>query len=146
MKNKFLLLTLLLLTTIFSVYGFNDKVVCREHLPLKAKTFIDTYFQHEIIQLIYEDKDFSHTTYDVYLTNNIQIEFNKKGQWIKLNYGRNSVPSKFIPLRIYNVAQETFPNERIIQIERSRNGFVIRLINGVELKFDSYYRLIGVDD
>ena len=58
-----------------------------------------------------------------------------------------AVPASVVPAQIQEyVAKSNFPNQYIRKIERNKYTWEIELSNGLEIKFDRQFNVIGFDD
>ena len=80
-----------------SVCLADDRIVPVNQLPANAKLFIQEHFPEANISYAVLDREFKGKRYDVRLNNNMEIEFDKKGNWIKVNCKGYPVPAALIP-------------------------------------------------
>ena len=129
MKKSVLYFAALLCMMVQSVSTFaNDKVVPEEQLPAATQSFIQQTFPGQGITYVILDKDFGKTTYEVFLDNGVELEFDKNGTWDKVDCVFSAVP------------------DDIIKIDRKRYGYEVELSDDLELKFNHYGQLTYIDD
>lgn len=75
------------------------------------------------VEYIKIEKDlFLSTSYDVKMSDGIELEFNSKGEWIEIDCKNKAVPAIFIPNTIVKYMQKNYGGHKIIKIERDRKG------------------------
>lgn len=142
---KKLLVLFFALTTSFSAFAADDKPISFEQLPNTAQNFITEHFKVADIALATVEREFFDTTYEVFFSDGCKIEFDKKGQWtdIDCKYGR--VPDAAVPEAIMNHIQKNHPERYVKEIDRDTRDYEVQLDNGLELKFNLRFQLIGYD-
>lgn len=109
-------------------------------------TFVETYFAQTGIHCVKRDGN----EYEVKLTDHTEIDFNLSFEWKNIDcehsqiYG--SVPAELVPAAITDYVTANFANAHIDKIEKEPNGWEIELSNGLEIKFDSNFNVIEIDD
>lgn len=142
MKNIVSVILIALGTSVFA----QDKIVTFNQLPTKGQNFISKYFQKGQVSTVILDNDYISKDYDVVLTNGTKIEFDGKGNWKEVDGKRNAIPTTFIPQSILNYVNKSFPNTKIIKIEKNRFSYDVELTNGLDLEFDSKGNFVRIDD
>ncbi|MBQ4174977.1 MAG: PepSY-like domain-containing protein, partial [Prevotella sp.] len=84
--------------------------------------------------------------YEVMLNDGAKIDFDKRGNWDKVDCETYAVPAALIPASIAQYVKTNFPGTIIIKIDKERYGYDIELSNDIELKFNQSGALIGMDD
>ncbi len=140
-KVKFILAALLCALVVNTALA-DDKPISVEQLPVAAKTFITTNFKG--MKVIYAEKDWN--SYECRLADGTKIEFNRKGNWKKIDRHTAAIPAALIPKAISNYVKTNFPNCIITKIDKERYGYDIELSNEIDLKFNYQGVLIGMDD
>ena len=123
-----------------------DKPVDENELPAKAIEFIKANFPDSKIALAKYDWELFGGSYDVILVDGTKIEFDKCGEWRETDCKFGEVPVSVIPEEIATYVKDKYATEKIVKIERQKNGYEIKLSNKVELKFNKSFKLIGFDD
>lgn len=123
-----------------------EKIVAETDLPNAAKTYITTHFASaEIIQVV-KDIDGLRKSYDVYLNNGIELEFNKSGEIRSVESNRNDkLPDSVIPAKILTYVQANFPNDHITSWSIDDRDQEVELSNGMDLKFNKSGDFIRID-
>jgi hypothetical protein len=147
MKKSTLFLAALLCMMMQSVSTFaRDRIIPTEQLPAAAMAFIQENFPGEGITYAKKDFDNGRKQYEVRLNNGIQLDFNKKGVWDKVDCQFNAVPAHLVPTFIADYVQTSYPGTAIVKIDKERYGYKIELSNDLELKFDKKGMLFDIDD
>ncbi len=121
----------------------DDTPIPVEQLPAAAKTFVSTNFPSS--KIIYAEKDWN--SYECRLNNGVKIEFNKKGNWKKVDGHMSAVvPAALVPETIQQYVTVNFPGCSITKIDKERYGYETKLSNDIDLKFNYQGQLIGMDD
>ena len=138
-QTRIFLITLL--TLMMSTVCFADSnPIPAERLPQAAKAFIQKQFPNAKIEYAERDTD----GYDCRLDNGIEIEFNLKGVWTKMDGSvRTALPASVIPHGIYNYVKTKYPKSGITQIEKGRYGYKVELSSKYNLKFTYQGKFIG---
>lgn len=144
MKKIFVLLLGAVVT--LSAFAGNDKPIDPEKLPSRAREFITRHFPGADISLATVDRELFDTTYELFFTDGNKIEFDKKGQWKEINCKYSRIPDSALPKEIGRYMAAKHPGRYAKEIDRERNGYEVKLDNGLELKFDLRFRLTGYDD
>ena len=121
-KLVFLLVCVFTVSTV--AMADNEKPIQVGQLPTKAQTFITTYFKGHKVALAKQDSDMFSKSYAVIFTNG----------------------DKIVPSAIRTYVKNNYPDASIIQIERKRNEYEVKLSNRWEITFDSQMRVIDIDD
>ena len=147
MKNKTLYLVMaLLLTTSLTACEQNNTPIVFDELPAIAQQFVNKHFSNLDIALIVKDYDNLSFTYDVNFTNLYEVDFDKNGEWIKVDCQRDSVPEAIIPAGIANYVDTRFSGQYIVEIERNTRNYVVELNTGVDVVFDKEGNFKRIDD
>ena len=144
MKKLFLLLMAMGLS--FPAFAGHDKPISTDKLPAKAREFIAAHFDMSKISLTTMDKELFDTTYEVFFTDGNKIEFDRKGEWKDIDCKYSRVPDAAVPQGIKDYIAANHAGRFIKAIDRDKHDYEVKLDNGLELKFDLRFRLIGYDD
>lgn len=144
MKKVTLLLTALFAFVAVSFAG-EDKPISVDKMPQAAQTFIKQYFPGKSIALAKMDSEFFGRSYDVIFTNGDKVEFDKKGEWTKIDCDYSQVPMEAVPSAIRTYVKSHYPSAKIKQIEKDRKKYELELSNGWEIKFDKSFNVIKLD-
>ena len=150
MTKKILIIAATILMSIGTLMADNDRIIDQKELPVKAKEFISTYFSNENVTYAKLDKDIFENRYEVYLKNGVKIAFFKNGEWKEVDAESASVtfemPEGLIPIQLRQYVEANYTGIRIKSIEKDGRFTDVSLANGLDLRFDSNYRLVNIDD
>ncbi len=136
----------------------NDRPIGFDELPADAKNFITQHFADVKVSLVTIDRDAFETTYDVVLADGSSMEFDGKGRWKDVDCGRNALPAGIVPEAITQHVAANYPDYFVYDISRDRHDWGLSLrevpqaetlqyhARTLELKFDTAFRLIEIDD
>lgn len=123
-----------------------ERMVSFNNLPQKAKTFISTHFAELTFSYAKYDTDITDHDYEVVFTDGTKIDFNRRGEWRKVECSRSTtMPQAILPQGIVEYIDSTHPNIKIEEVERERKGFQVSLTNDVEIVFDQRGRVKWYD-
>jgi len=139
---------LMLLSVIFcvSVANADDKPITLDRLPKASKSFIDTYFPNVGVVLATIDDDFIRPEYNIVLENGVMIQFENNGSLDKIEAVKGQIPSEIIPVQIRTYVKAHYPAAVIQEYEVGRKTYEVKLSNRMELKFNSNFNIIEIDD
>lgn len=139
---------LTLVTTLFlSTFAFAQNGTTKlEQLPNKAQQFVKTYFNDYKISYIITDQELIDTDYKIRFDNDIEIEFNSKGEWTDISGNNNCLPTEFILTEINNYIKTYHKEMCITDIEKDFNRIKVELNNNLEIEFNSKGKFISYDD
>lgn len=144
--KKLLLLFVCLFTLQSVVRADNDKPVQVNQLPQQAQQFIKQHFADSNIAMAKVESDWLDKSYDVIFTSGDKVEFDKKGNWTEVNCKFSSVPEGIVPAAILKYVKTTYPDAKILKIDRDKKDYEVKLSNKWELKFDLRFNLIDMDN
>lgn len=140
----------MLLVCMFAMHGVvkadNDKPIQVNQLPAKAQTFISTYFKNQKVALAKQETELFYKSYDVVFTGGDKVEFDKAGDWTEVQCRQSEVPAQIVPQAIRNYVKTNYPDAKILQIERDKKEYEVKLSNRWEITFDAQMRVIDIDD
>ena len=131
MIMKKLVFFLVCLFTMQVVVADNDKPVTFEQLPQAAQSFVKKHFADRNVAFSKMDKD--------------KLEFDKQGNWKEMKCKHGLVPETAVPAQIVKYVKTNYPEAKILQIEKDRYEYEVRLSNFWDLKFDLKFNLIDMD-
>ena len=137
---------LALAVAIFSIAcAAEDKPVTFEQLPTAAKEFINVNYPGEKMSYAFVDDDVIRPDYTVRLANGVEITFGHAGSLEKIET-TGGVPAGVVPVEISDYVKSNYPDAVILEYEVGRKEYEVKLSNRLELKFNSSFRLKGLDD
>jgi len=142
----------LLIVLIFAGLGLvkadNDRITTDvNELPANSREFLTKWFSDATIAHIkIEKKLMGGNEYEVLLTNGVDIEFDKEGEWKEIDGNGLLLPEEILPSVITNQLQTSYPGHSILKMEKKIRGWEVTLNNRLELTFDKSGTLIDIDD
>lgn len=124
----------------------NDRPITVEQLPNKAQEFIKQNFPKSEVAYAKEEKDFWDKKYEVVFVNGEKVEFDKNGLWEEVDCKYSVVPDTIVPQQIKTQVTKQFPKATILKIERDSRGYEVKLNNRFELKYNTTFQLVDIDD
>lgn len=147
MKKFTILLAALLAvcTTVVALAG-NDRMISVGELPASSQQFINTYFKGLEVSYAKVDEELFDKSYKVLFVDGSKVEFRRNGDWKEIECKYGEVPAGIVPRPIRDCVSTRFAQRRIISLDRDRRGYDVELDNGLDLEFDSSFRLVDIDD
>ena len=124
----------------------NDRLTVKENLPKKAQLFIDSNFKNAKITYVKDERDFLERSYEVLFADGTKVEFNRNGEWKEVDCRRSAVPTAIVPAKILNYVNSNYPGVKILQIERDKVDYELKLSNSLELTFNKKFNIIDIDN
>lgn len=141
--------TILALATLLAALTLQagERAISFNKLPRKAQTFITDHFGALAISHIVKDKEVTHTDYEVHFTNGTNIDFRGNGTWKHIEVrGEEAVPTVILPESIVNYLAANHSGARVVEVERDRGEYELKISGGVELSFDHNGRFRWYED
>lgn len=143
-KMMFLFVSLFVMN--LAVFADNDKPIQVTEMPKEAQSFVKSHFANQSVAVAKMETDFFDKTYDVIFTNGDKLEFDKKGNWTKVDCEHTQVPQAVIPAAIQQYVSKNYPDAKVVKIEKTdRKGFDVDLSNGFDIEFDKKMRVVEID-
>lgn len=146
MKKLMIIAAVLLFVASAPACADNDKPIAVTELPQIAQQFIKNHFPKEKVAYAKIERDFLEVQYEVVFTNSSKLEFNKNGEWKEVNCKYSTVPKAIVPAQIVNYISQNYPDANVVKLERNSREYEAKLSNGLELTFDTNFKLIDIDD
>lgn len=140
---------LVLLAGIFAFVGISkadDRPVTYDQLPEAAKTFIKKHFPKAKLVYATVDDDLIRPDFEVRLDNGFEIQFENDGSLDKIETRDGDVPEVLIPEKIREYVKKNYPHVTYKEYEVGTRSYEVKLSNKLELKFNSSFVLIEIDD
>ena len=146
--KKILVAAVLLFAGIASTFaGDRERPIAVDKLPAVAQQFLAAHFKGLTVAFAVEDPKFIGSEYEGTYTDRTEVDFRSDGEWSSVERKYEAVPASVVPAQIQEyVAKSNFPNQYIRKIERNKYTWEIELSNGLEIKFDRQFNVIGFDD
>lgn len=141
---------MILFVAIFMLHGVakaeESKLIQFEQLPTAAQRFIQSSLEEISISYVMQDEDgFFGKEFDVIFTDGNKIEFDRKGEWKQIDFKTGSIPLKMIPSPIATFLTEKHPGKSVIELERDSKVYEVKLVDGLEIRFNKQFKLQGYD-
>ncbi len=147
MKTKLNLAMCLIAGLAFGLSANAQKtVITKTALPANAQFFLKTHFAGQEPTYIIEDKEMFSKDYKVQFANNLEVEFDGKGNWEEVDGNHQAIPISVIPKKIVSYINTHFANTTITKIDKGTWGYEVNLSNGLELEFNSKGNFIRIDN
>ena len=144
--KKWTILFVSMLVLSVTVWAGNDKPIQISQMPQAAQQFIQKHFANQSVAVAKMESELLDKNYDVIFTNGDKVEFNKKGQWTKVDCKHTQVPVEVIPVVIQKYVSQHFPDAKVVKIEvTDRKGYEVDLSNGFDIEFDKKMNVIDID-
>ncbi len=125
-------------------YG-DDRPVDFSRLPAAAQTFVNNYYADVKVMYVTKDDDIILPDYYVRLENGVQLQFANGGSLEKIE-AKAGVPDGVVPVQIVDYVKTNYATALIVEYEVDRNTYEVKLSNRLDIKFNSSFRVIEIDD
>lgn len=142
---KFLMIAIIAFTTVLTARADNDRPVTVDQLPAAAQKFIQTYFTDVKVSYATVEEGYFGNSYDVNFMGGAEVEFDANGAWKEINCRYTAIPANIVPQQIVNYVTQNHADQIITMIDKGRRDYEIELDNGLEIKFDLNFKMIGYD-
>ncbi|MDE5543911.1 MAG: PepSY-like domain-containing protein [Bacteroidales bacterium] len=136
MKKLILIATLLSSVLFFSCAKDKKTSISFEQLPVAAQTFLNTHFADLTLQSIIKEEEGKDVEYDVKYTDFTEVNFDRNGDWEKVERRGVAVPDGIIPEAVLAYVKANYAQSFIVEIDKDRNGYEVKLNGGLDLEFD----------
>ncbi len=143
MKKLFLLLVSVF--TLQFASADNDKPIAFEQLPATAQQFVKQNFADQKVAFVKKESELFDASYELMFVSGDKIEFNKKGEWTDVRCKHTGVPAAVVPAKIAEFVKSSYPDAKILSLEKDRYSYEVRLSNFWEIKFDLQFNVIDMD-
>lgn len=133
-----------LISTEFA-FADNERPITVNQLPKAAQQVLTKHFGNEKVSLAKYESGLIEKNYDVILANGTKLEFDRKGAWTEVDCKFSTVPTALIPQPIINYIKQNQAGSSVKKIEKDRGLIEVKLDNGVELTFNSKYKIVDID-
>lgn len=131
----------------FTAKASDDKPIKFDQLPQTAQQFVNKYFGDRTISLVKSEKDWAGNSYEVLFSNGDNLEFDKNGVWTSIECKATAVPDAVVPKQIVDYVNNNCKDATIRKLDKERRGaYEVELSNGLDLKFNSSFELVEIDD
>ena len=124
----------------------DDVIISFNQLPQKAQIFINTHFaDYKLVSAKY-DRDIMDKTYEVYLSDGVNIEFDNKGDLLEIECKNGKVPDVVVGEALLGKIQELYPGQTIVELKIEKRWTAVKLSNGDEVTLDKKMHVIDIDE
>ena len=147
MKRLFTLFFALSLVPLLACekYG-EDKPVDFKKLPVPAQTFVNTNYPDVTVSYVTRDDDIIRPDYTVGLVNGVKIDFDNGGALEKIETLNGEIPEGVVPVQIVDYVKTKYPDAIILEYDVEKYSYEVKLSNRLELKFNTRFALIEIED
>jgi hypothetical protein len=144
MKRNLIIMALLLAS--MTIVNADDRPVTFNQLPSAAQTFINKNYPDDKVSFATVDDDFIRPDYHVALVSGVMLQFENDGSLEKVETRNGNIPEGIIPVQILQAVNSYYPDATILGYEVGRRSYEVKLSNRLELKFNSRFELVELDD
>lgn len=127
-------------------FGFSTAMAQNANTNPAITQFVTQHFPNATVQMVMPDED----DIDVVLNDYTKIEFRLNNEWKKVDCEHSTtftaVPATIVPEQITAYVNTNFPGAIIKKLEKNFRDWEIELNNGLELKFNSNFKVMEIDD
>ena len=135
-----------LLLASMTIVNADDRPVTFNQLPSAAQTFINKNYPDDKVSFATVDDDFIRPDYHVALVSGVMLQFENDGSLEKVETRNGNIPEGIIPVQILQAVNSYYPDATILGYEVGRRSYEVKLSNRLELKFNSRFELVELDD
>lgn len=132
--------------TTSAVLAGTDRPIEVNQLPAPAQNTVNKDFSGRKVAMAKIDDGLFYNGYNVVFTNGDKVEFDSHGQWKDVTCRNSSVPSSIVPKPIRSYMRSYYPKSRIVEMEKHRNSYEVKLSNGLEITFNKDFKVTDIDD
>jgi len=125
--------------------NIDDTILSEAEIPVEIKSYIIDHFPSNSINSAEKTTDGNKTFYTIYLSGNLNLEFNSRFDITDID-ADSELPNSVVPQPILDYVAQNYPNNFITDWELEDNYQEVELNNGVELEFTLDGVFIRVDD
>ena len=135
-----------LILAFIAIVSFGFSTAMAQNTNPAITQFVTQHFPNATVQMVMPDED----DIDVVLNDYTKIEFRLNNEWKKVDCEHSTtftaVPATIVPEQITAYVNANFPGAIIKKLEKNFRGWEIELNNGLELKFNSNFKVMEIDD
>ncbi len=147
MKKIFITLAIVATSILAINANAQERPSTFDKLPAAAREFLNTHFKGLTVAFVVEDPKMTGTEYEVTYTDRTEVDFNASGEWNSVERKYSAIPDSVIPKQISDfISNGNYSGQYIRKIDKERLSWEVELSNGLELKFDKQFNMLGYDD
>lgn len=144
--KKSLFVAMMAFVCSLSACADSDQLITFTQLPAAAQATVKQYFDEANVAFCTMDREWFGKEYKVQFNDGSEIKFEGDGSLHKVDCKFRAVPDALIPEVVRQQVAAQFPQAIIVEWGKDDWGWKAELNNKLELKFNSKYQMIGVDD
>lgn len=144
--KKSLFVAMMAFVCSLSACADSDQLITFAQLPAAAQATVKQYFDEANVAFCTMDREWFGKEYKVQFNDGSEIKFEGDGSLHKVDCKFRAVPDALIPEVVRQQVAAQFPQAIIVEWGKDDWGWKAELNNKLELKFNSKYQMIGVDD
>lgn len=145
MKKTFLVALMATLCSL-TACADHDQLITYAQLPAAAQATIKQYFDEGAVAFCTMDREWFGKEYNVRFNDGTELKFENDGSIHKVDCQFRPVPEALVPEIVRQQVAGVAPNTFIVEWGKDDWGWKAELNNKLEIKFDSKFQMIGVDD
>lgn len=143
-RNSFIKTIFASVTLFLTISCEKEIITPSDDLPVEISTYLTIHFPKNTIVQVIKDLDGLTKTYDILLSENISLEFNRKKEVIAID-GVTQLPNSVIPEKILQYVNINYPTQFITDWELDIDNQQIELNNGLDLEFNKKGDFLRID-
>lgn len=145
LKSNLVRVSLILTLMIAFISCDQEKVMPASEYPSEITSFVSTHFPNNSILQIVKDSDGMSKKYEVLLSENISLKFDRKKEVTDID-GNKQLPDSVIPEKILQHVMANYPDNFITDWELDDKKQKVKLDNGLELEFNKEGNFLKLDN
>lgn len=145
-KKSLIKKSLIATAVVFSLSSCDkEEIIPSSDLPSEITSYISTHFPNNTITQVIKDRDGLAKTYDILLSENLSLEFNRKKEIIDID-GVTQLPNSVIPEKILQYVTTNYSTNFITDWELDDKNQQVELDNGLDLEFNMKGDFLRIDN
>ena len=144
-RNSFIKTIFASVTLFLTISCEKEIITPSDDLPVEISTYLTIHFPKNTIVQVIKDLDGLTKTYDILLSENISLEFNRKKEVIAID-GVTQLPNSVIPEKILQYVNINYPTQFITDWDLDYDNRQIELNNGLDLDFNKKGDFLRIDN
>lgn len=121
-----------------------EETVAPADLSSEIKAYVSTHFSTSTISSAILNTEGFTKTYDVSLSDDVQLEFNNKYEIIDID-AMHELPASVVPDKIKQYVATNYPSNKVVGWELERKNQQVNLDNDLDLEFTMQGDFIRID-
>ena len=146
MKKLFTMLFAVAIVALLACQAYaDDRPVDFGSLPAASQTFVKSHYADVKVLYVTKDDDIILPDYHVRLENGVELQFTNGGALEKIE-AKAGVPEGIVPVQIVEYVKANYPTALVVEYEVGRKTYEVKLSNRLDIKFNSSFKVIEIDD